>query len=254
MQQRSALSQWSQSTLARNLADLQQCATLGELVAGGQATETSLSNSLANSTLRISMLMTFGQSLFKSGDHHHSEMFFEAIVLHHASRATIKQLGRSYLWVGAIEEDQGLTWKYQQQSLVQAGTNFEIAIANFLAAKNVSATNDWVRDVGWLGAAACYRELAERVLRRQCLVQLLAETNPVPMHRDMANYQLASTYVEEHRWEEAIQVYRQMHAQLSAVLATGQQQYRGQTNYLTLINSGLDLCASRLATQNQAAP
>jgi tetratricopeptide (TPR) repeat protein len=241
---------WNQDPPTKTQAILQQCAALQQLIAGG-ATDDVLSNALAASHVRASVFMTFGESLYNSGDTHHAEMFFATVVQDHPARATVKQLGRCYLWIARLHKDDGLAWKYQQQSPDQAAPEFQTALANFLAAKNVSAPNDWVRDVGWLGAADCYHELGSEALRQQCFVQLLAETNPFPIHRDMASCLLAASYVGQRRWQDAIQVYQQMYAQLSAVLANGQQQYAGQTNCLQLITSGLDLCTARLAAQGE---
>jgi tetratricopeptide (TPR) repeat protein len=181
-------------------------------------------------------------------------MFYTTVVNDHPTRATTKQLGRCYLWIAKIHQDQAQAFKYQQQSPDQAAPEFQTALANFFAAKNVSATNDWVRDVGWLGAATCYRELGGEVQRQECFRQLMAETNPVPLHRDMANYLLAASFAQQHRWQDAINVYQQMYAQLTAQLANGQPEYAGQANYLTAISNDLSLCTARLAAQGQETP
>ncbi|HTS19140.1 MAG TPA: hypothetical protein VMP11_16310 [Verrucomicrobiae bacterium] len=251
---------WNQDTSAKTQGILQQCATLQQLLTSG-ADDTTLSNTLAASTLRASVFMTFGQSLYNSADPHHAEMFFASLVRDHPARATVKQLGRCHLWIARIHKDQALALQYQQQSPDLAAPEFQAALASFLAARNVSATNDWVRGSGWLGAAACYRELGDQENRRTCLYGLLADTsivitNPsspdvqlVAAQRDVANYLMAVSYYEEHRYAEATQLYQQMQQRLTAQLATGSPQYSNQQQYLALANTGLSQCAARQAEQ-----
>jgi len=263
LQNQASLTQLTQSGSARNLAALQESETLGELVAGGQASEGALSNALAASKLRISMLMTFGQSLFLSGDRHHAEMFFGSVVQNHANHATAKQLARSYLWLGKLYQDDGLGFKYQQGQTDQASVAFQTAAVNFLTAKDDS--QDWVRGNGWLGAAACYRELADPEKQRECLRSLLAEPIPMPsgaadqsstgsqhpdnnlglINRDMATYEIANSYYQQNLYAAAAQIYQQLHDSING----RPEAYPGQTKYLELATTGLNWSSAAQAKQ-----
>jgi tetratricopeptide (TPR) repeat protein len=267
LQKQAALSQWSQSSTARNLAALQECEKLGELVAGGAATENTLIDSLASSKLRISMLMTLGRSLFRSGDRHHAQLFFEAIVQHHAKRATVRQKARCHLWLGRLHQDEGLQLKFIQRNPESANTEFQMGAADYLLAKDNSV--DWIRGPGWLGAAVCYREMGDQVKRRNCLQQLIAEQSGTnswvltkkdlsvgPRMRDLANVLLATSYHEEGNWQKAAQVYQQMHDRLDAQFRNGSEEYRGQQQLSTSLIASINWCgvqhvASSIST-NQA--
>jgi len=243
---------WNRDTAAKTQVILQQCAALQQLLTTGAADAT-FSNALAASTLRASVFMTFGESLYNSGDTHRAEMFFVSLVRDHPTRVTARQLSRCHLWIARIHKDQALAWKYQQQSPDQAAPEFQTALEHFLVAKDVDATNDTARDVGWLNAASCYHELGIETLRQGCFVGLLAETNPSPIYRDMANYLLAASYTEQHRWQDALAVCQPMYDRLTATLASGQPEYGGQANYLALIKSAMDLCTAQLAAQQGGA-
>jgi tetratricopeptide (TPR) repeat protein len=263
LQNQASLTQLTQSGSARNLAALQESETLGELVAGGTASEGALSNALATSKLRISMLMTFGQSLFQFGDRYHAEMFFGSIVMSHENKATVKQMARSYLWLGKLLQDNGLSFKYQQADLNSAAVKFDAAATDYLSAKD--ASQDWVRGSGWLGAAACYREMGDQVSRRVCLRGLLndsagqsgsssSSTNGVDqqlgfVQRDMANFLLGNSYYEEGQYVVAAQVYSQMVVRISAQIATGSEEYSQQSSYLNLANASLTWCATQQLNQ-----
>ncbi len=250
---------WNQDSPAKTQAILQKCATLQQLIADG-ATDDVLSNSLAVSTLRVSVFMAFGQSLYSTGDTHHAEMFFTSVVNDHPTRATAKQLARSWLWLGKLYQNDGLASKYQQANPAQASTLFQTAATDYLAAKD--ASQDWVRTSGWLGAAQCYRETGLQALCRLCLTSLLQElaTNAVtltgsdislgPMRRDAANLLLATSFYEDQRYTEAAQVYTQLLTHVSAQLNANSAEYPGQANYLNLANAGLNWCAARQAEQS----
>jgi tetratricopeptide (TPR) repeat protein len=254
-QKQAASPPWSQDTPAKTRAILQECATLQQLLAEG-ATDGAISNSLAASTLRVSVFMTFGQSLYSTGDLHHAEMFFGSVVQDHPTRATAKQLGRCYLWLGKLYQADGLAAKYQQGDVPQASTAFEIAAADYLAAKDGS--QDWVRSSGWLGAAACYRELGQHAMCRLCLTSLLQElaANTVnftgndaslgPVRRDIATHMLAASFYEDQRYAEAVRVYQQLLKRVTA----NSTEYPGQASYVGLANAGLSSCAARLAEQS----
>jgi tetratricopeptide (TPR) repeat protein len=246
---------WNQDSPAKTQAILQDCAALQELLTDDAADET-LSNALAASSLRISIFLTFGQSLYSTGDTHHAEMFFTSVVNDHPTRATTKQFARSLLWLGKLYQGDGLASKYEQANPAQASTLFENAATDYLAAKD--ASQDWVRTSGWLGAAQCYREIGQQAMSRLCLTSLLQElaTNTVtltgtdvvlgPMRRDAANYMLATSFYEDQRYTEAAQVYQQIISQLNA----NSTEYPGQANYLNLANAGLNWCAARQAEQS----
>ena len=264
LQRKGALDEWNESRAARYLAELQECALLGDLVAGGEATEEGLRDALAKSKLRISILMTFGQSLFQAGDRHHAQLFFEAIVQYHAKRATSKQIARSHLWVARIHRDEGLQWRYVTREPERARPEFEAAAMNFLMAKDVS--QDWVRETAWLEAAGCYRELGNQEKRRECLEGLLADpipgTNGRPRNagsvddqlslsqRDIANYLLATSYYEEKRFVEAAQKYQRIRDRINEQVRTSSEQYSGQTKHLELAGTGLNWCGERQAERS----
>jgi tetratricopeptide (TPR) repeat protein len=246
---------WNQDTPAETQAILQECATLQQLVAD-DATDDVLSNSLAASTLRISVFMTFGQSLYSTGDTRHAEMFFTSVVNDHPARATTKQVARSWLWLGKLYQNDGLASKYQQANPAQASMLFQTAATDYLTAKD--ASQDWVRTSGWLGAAQCYREAGLQAMCRLCLTSLLQElaTNAVtltgtdislgPMRRDIATHLLATSFYEDGRYAEAAAVYQQLFDQVTA----NSTEYPGQATYLNLANAGLNWCAARLAEQS----
>jgi hypothetical protein len=254
---------WNHDSPAKTQAILQECATLQQLLADG-ATDDVLSNALAASHLRASVFMTFGQSLFHAGDTHHAEMFFTSVVNDHPTRATARQTARCHLWLGKLYQDDALAAKYEQQSPDQASALFQTAAAHYLAAKDASA--DWVRGSGWLGAATCYQEQGDQENRRTCLYGLLADTSGEVTNvsapdvqlgfaqRDVANYLMAASYYEEHRYAEAAQVYQQMQQRLTAQLATSSPQYPNQQEYLDLANSGRARCAARQSEQAAQDP
>jgi tetratricopeptide (TPR) repeat protein len=244
------LPSWNRSSSARKLADLQQCEILGELVAGGQATESSLSNALANSTLRVAMLEKLGLNLFLEGDFQHAGMFFEAIVQFHSKNATFKQLSvcylklaRCYLRVANSHQDAALEIQYQQGRPDLAQPEFEAAITDYVKATTVS--QDWVKDLGWLEAAACCRDLGKPLSEQGYLQMLLQQPTTSAMHRDLATYQLANSYYRQKRYGEAVQLYGQMRAQISNQVET----YPGQKRYLGLVSTSLNWCAARKAEQ-----
>jgi tetratricopeptide (TPR) repeat protein len=246
---------WNQDSPAKTQAILQECAALQQLVSSASPDDT-LSNALAASTLRVSVFMTFAQSLYSTGDLHHAEMFFGSVVQDHPTRATAKQLARCYLWLGKLYQADALTAKYQQGDVPQASTAFEIAAADYLAAKDGS--QDWVRSSGWLGAAACYRELGQHAMCRLCLTSLLQElaahtvnftgndATLSPIRRDAATHMLATSFYEDKRYTEAAQVYQQLLDRVTANSA----EYTGQSGYIALANAGLNSCAARLAEMN----
>jgi tetratricopeptide (TPR) repeat protein len=246
---------WNHDSPEKTQQILQECAALRQLLIDG-ATDDILSNSLAASSTRVSVFMTFGQSLYATGDLHHAEMFFGSVVQDHPTRATAKQLARCYLWLGKLYQADGLTAKYQQGDIPQASASFEIAAVDYLAAKDGS--QDWVRSSGWLGAAACYRELGQQAMCRLCLTSLLQElaahtvnftgndATLGPIRRDAATHMLATSFYEDKRYTEAAQVYQQLLDRVTANSA----EYPGQSSYLGLANAGLSSCAARLAEMN----
>ncbi|MGD0059767.1 MAG: hypothetical protein ABSD58_10150 [Verrucomicrobiia bacterium] len=253
---------WNADTPAKTQGILQECTTLQQLVTSG-ATDDVLSNALAASTLRISVFMTFGQGLYSTGDTHHAEMFFTSVVNDHPTRATAKQLARSWLWLGKLYQADALTLKYQQSDPAAAAGLFDTAATDYLAAKDASA--DWVRTSGWLGAAQCYRQMGQQAMCRLCLTSLLQElaTNGVtlagtdialgPIRQDAATHLLATSYYEDGRYQEAAQVYSQLLTHVSAQLNVGSPQYPGQASYVNLANAGLSWCAARQAEQTGGA-
>jgi TolA-binding protein len=257
---------WNQDTSSKTQAILQRCAALQQLLASGPTDDT-LSNALAASTLRASIFIAFGESLYDAGDTHHAEMYFNSVVTDHPSHATAKHLARCHLWLGKLYQDDALAAKYQQAAPDQASTLFQTATANYLAAKDASA--DWVRGSGWLGAAACYRQLGDQEARRICLQSLLNElaaaqqttstqstTNGLnhdatleAVQRDVATYLLATSFYEDGRYPEAAQVYQQMLGRINAQLSTNSAEYTGQSTYLDMANVGLRWCTERQAAQ-----
>jgi len=226
------------------------------------ATDDAFSNTLAASTLRVSVFMTFGQTLSSAGDTRHAEMFFTSVVNDHPSRATAKQLARCDLWLGKLYQADALTLKYQQSDPAAAGL-FDTAAADYLAAKD--ASTDWVRTSGWLGAAQCYREMGQQAMCRLCLTSLLQElaTNAVtltgtdvalgPIRRDAATHMLATSFYEDQRYSDAAQVYSQLLTHVTAQLNASSPQYPGQASYVNLANAGLNACAAQLAAQTGGA-
>jgi tetratricopeptide (TPR) repeat protein len=254
---------WNQDSSAKTAAIIQECAALEQLITSNAPDDT-LSNSLAASTLRASVFMTFGQSLVSTGDTHHAEMFFTSVVNDHPTRATTKQVARSYLWLGKLYQADGQASKYQQANLPQASAQFENAAANYLAAKD--ASQDWVRTSGWLGAAQCYRQLGQQAMCRLCLTSLLQElaTNAVtltgtdvtlgPLRRDTATHMLATSFYEDGRYTDASLVWSQLLTQVTARININSPEYPGQASYLNLANAGLNWCAARQAEQGQNSP
>jgi tetratricopeptide (TPR) repeat protein len=246
---------WNNDSPEKTQQILQECAALQQLLIDG-ATDDTLSNSLAASSMRVSVFMTFAQSLYSTGDLHHAEMFFGSVVQDHPARATAKQLARCYLWLGKLYQADALTAKYQQGDIPQASGLFEMAAADYLAAKDGS--QDWVRSSGWLGAAACYRELGQQAMCRLCLASFLQElaahtvnftgndATLGPIRRDVATHMLATSFYEDKRYSEAAQVYQQLLDRVTANAA----EYPGQSGYIGLANAGLDSCAARLAEMN----
>jgi tetratricopeptide (TPR) repeat protein len=226
--------------------ELQAYARLGELVVGGPAMEDTLKQTLATSNLHSRELMELGRRLFLTGYRRSAQLIFEAIVNHQARGLSAGRLGRNYLWLAKIHEEQAQEWNYQRRDFEQARPEYEAAIANYIAAKDVS--KDWVRAAGWMSAAACYRELGDYQKQREYLRQALTEPKIGSVHRDMATYLLATSYYEQRRWEEAAQVYQQMQRRLSTRLRNPEE-YPDQRKYLELANTGLDWCAARRAEQ-----
>jgi hypothetical protein len=250
---------WNQDTAAKTADILQQCATLQQLITSNALDDT-LSNALAASTLRVSVFMTFGQSLSATGDTHHAEMFFTSVVNDHPTRATAKQLARCDLWLGKLFQADALAAKYQQANPAAAGALFETAASDYLTAKDASP--DWVRTSGWLGAAQCYREIGQQAMCRLCLTSLLQElaTNSIaltgsdvtlgPMRRDAANNLLATSFYEDQRYTEASQVWSQLLTHVTAQLNANSPEYPGQASYTNLATAGLNWCAARQAEQS----
>jgi tetratricopeptide (TPR) repeat protein len=248
--------------LGREVELLQQCARIEKLVAGGKATEEALKKMLAGK-LRIrsfQMFMNYASNLYLSGDRHHAQLVFEAMVQHHAKGATKKQLGRCYLWLGKIHQDEGLELKYQRNDSARARSEFEAAVMNCQSAKDFVTREDWVRVDSEMKAAACYRELDDQDKRRGYLEQVLKDVNDVkpydPAHslkvrgemaacHDVATYLLGNSYYEEGRWTEAADVYRQSHERLSQYLSKSAEQYHGQKTQLESLQTGLRWCAAR---------
>ena len=258
---------WNQDSPAKTQGIYRQCATLQQMLAANAADD-ALSNALAAASLRASVFMTFGESLYDSGDIHHAEMFFASLVNDHPTRITARQLSRCHLWLGKLYQDDALALKYQRRDTNQAAVLFQAAVIHFLAAKD--ASQDWVRGSGWLGAAACYRELGDQEMRRLCLQTLFNEqaasseqnattetnTNAAPdatlglVQRDMAAYLLASSFYEDKRYAEAAEVYTQILTRVSAT----PEEYPGQAMYVGLANTGLGWCAARQAAQSGTSP
>ncbi len=258
LQKQAASPPWNQDTPAKTKHILQRCALLQQLLASG-ATDETLGSLLATNTMRASIFMAFGQSLYNTGDTHHAEMFYATVVQSHTNHVTAKELARCYLWLGKLYQGDGLASKYQQANPAQASTLFQTAAANYLSAKD--ASQDWVRGSGWLGAAACYREMGNQAMRRLCLTSLLQElaTNNIalsgadttlgPVWQDTASYLLASSFYEDHRYTEASRLYSQILARITAQLSTNSAQYPGQGTYTNLANAGLNSCVARLTEQ-----
>ena len=70
---------WNQDSPAKTQSILQRCAVLQQLLNSG-ATDATVSNALAASTLRASIFMAFGENLHNTGDNHHAEMLFSSVV------------------------------------------------------------------------------------------------------------------------------------------------------------------------------
>lgn len=257
---------WNADSPVKTQAILQQCAALQQLITAA-ATDDTVSNALAVSHLRASLFMAFGESLYNAGDSHHAKIFFASVVQDHPPRATARQLARCHLWLGKLYQDDGLSSKYERRDAAQASVEFQAAAVHFLAAKD--ASQDWVRGNGWLGAAACYRELGDQEMRRQCLQALLNEqatssrqntasqaaTNASPdaalgsVQRDTAAYLLATSLYEDKRYAAAAQVYSQILTRVTARLGAASEEYPGQSSYQTLANAGLNWCTARQAEQ-----
>jgi tetratricopeptide (TPR) repeat protein len=236
----------------RSVQELQAYARLGELVAGGPAMEEALKQTLATSNLHSRDLMELGRNLFLTGYRRSAELIFEAIVNHQAPRGlTPARLARSYLWLAKIHEDQAQEFKYELRNLDQARPEYETAIADYLAAKDIS--RDWVRAHGWMQAAGCYRELGDQEKRRECLQHVLAEPKAEALFLDMATYQIANSYYEQDRWDEAANVYLQMQKQLSIRFPGHPEEYSGQRTYIDLARTGLAWCTDRQAEQQAIA-
>jgi tetratricopeptide (TPR) repeat protein len=225
--------------------ELQAYATLGKLVAGGPAKEDALKQTLATSNLHSRDLMELAKTLFRTGYRRSAQLIFEAIVQGHARGISAGRLARSHLWLAKIHEDQAQEWKYLRRDFEQAKPEYQAAVANYLAAKD--ASRDWVRAAGWMGAAACYRELGDQQQRREHLERAINEPHIGPEHQDLATYLLATSYYEEKRWEEAAQVYQGMQQRLMTRLSRNAEEYPGQANYLAVMNTGLEWCAARQA-------
>jgi tetratricopeptide (TPR) repeat protein len=253
---------WRNVDLGQEVEVLQQCARIGELVAGGKATEEALKTMLAGNLQMQSfqLFMNYASNLYRSGDRRDAQLVFEAMLQAHATSATKKQLGRCYLWLGKIHQDEGLEWKYQRNDPSRAISEFEAAVTNYLKAKDVVSSQDWVRVDSGMQAAACYRELEDQDKRREYLEQVLKDVNDVRPRdparslvvrgemaacRDVATYLLGNSYYEEERWTEAADVYRQAYERLKQYLSQNPEQYRGQKMQLQALQTGLRWCMAR---------
>ncbi|HTS19275.1 MAG TPA: hypothetical protein VMP11_16985 [Verrucomicrobiae bacterium] len=263
LQKQAASPPWNKDAPEKRQRILHQCAALQQLLTTG-ATDAVLSNALAASTMRASIFMTFGNSLYTAGDRHHAEMFFNTVVCNRPTHATAKELARCHLWLGKLYQEDGLAAKYQQGNAAEASTLFQNAADNYLAAKE--ASKDWVRSSGWLGAAQCYRELGQHPMCRLCLSSLLEElgSHAFPLagadvalglaRRDIATHMLATSFYEDHRYAEAAQVWQQLRTRITAQVGANSPEYPGQATYLGLATTGLNQCAARQADPKTTNP
>jgi len=225
---------------------LQRCASLQQLLTTG-ASDATLSNALAASRLRISLVMAFGEHLFRNNDSHHSEMFYASVLQDHTNRATVVELNHCHLWLGRFHQERALQLQHEQDRPDLANPEFEAAAWHYLKATTIS--QDWGRELGWLKAAECCRELGQVGREQDCLMALLNEPAASLRSRDLATYLLANSYYAQKRYADAAKVYQQLNTFLAPQSDGQPEEYPGQKAYLGLAATGLNWCAARQAEQ-----